>query len=60
MLSPVSVRAIKESALASLGLSLEAAFAAQVEHTRRVVETEDAKEGLRAFLEKREPRFAGK
>lgn len=58
--SPVSVRAIKEAAMTSLALPLEAAFEAQIEYTRRVVASEDAKEGPRAFLEKRAPRFVGR
>lgn len=58
--SPVSVRAIKESARASLAMPLDEAFDAQLEYTRRVVESEDAQEGVRAFLEKRAPRFTGR
>jgi enoyl-CoA hydratase/carnithine racemase len=59
-LSPVSVRAIKQCAKTTLGMPLDVAFDAQVEFTKRVVASEDAKEGPRAFLEKREPRFTGR
>jgi enoyl-CoA hydratase/carnithine racemase len=59
-LSPVSVRAIKQCAKETFAMPLEQAFDAQVEFTRRVVTSEDAREGPRAFLEKREPRFVGR
>lgn len=58
--SPVSVRAIKECARTTLAMPLDEAFEKQVEFTRRVVQSDDAQEGPRAFLEKREPRFAGR
>jgi enoyl-CoA hydratase len=58
-LSPVAVAAIKQCARDTLGLPLADAFAAQVAFTRRVIESDDAQEGPRAFLEKRPPQFTG-
>jgi enoyl-CoA hydratase/carnithine racemase len=59
-LSPISVQAIKACARSTLSMSLDDAFRAQVDFTRRVIGSDDAKEGHRAFLEKRPPRFTGR
>lgn len=58
--APLAVRAIKEATLRGLGMSLEnrVRFAALM--NRRVRETEDAQEGLRAFAEKRQPVWQGR
>jgi enoyl-CoA hydratase len=59
--APVAVQATKESALRGLGAgSLEAAFAIEDEMTQRVFTSEDAKEGPRAFAEKRQPQWTGR
>lgn len=53
--SPASLRAIKDAALASSGLSVEQAFAARYEWEERRLEGPDCQEGPRAFLQKRPP-----
>jgi enoyl-CoA hydratase/carnithine racemase len=57
---PIAARLGKQAVLAAE----EAAFSAGLESERRLYElamaTEDRVEGMRAFLEKREPRFEGK
>lgn len=55
--SAAAVRAIKECALASDGIPLEEALERQADYSRRVSASPDAQEGIRAFREKREPRF---
>ena len=57
---PLALRKIKESVLACLGLTLEQGLAREQALGRAVFHSEDAREGPRAFLEKREPRFTGK
>ncbi len=58
--APLAVAAVKEAALRTSGLPLEQAFAIEAEISGRVTSTEDAREGPRAFMEKREPVFRGR
>jgi crotonobetainyl-CoA hydratase/dehydration protein DpgD len=58
--APLSVRAIKEAATRSAGLSLEEAFAAGYPWEQRRMHSADAVEGPRAFAEKREPKWQGR
>jgi enoyl-CoA hydratase len=58
--APLAVQATKESALRGLGLSLDEAYRLETEISRRVFQSEDAKEGPRAFAEKRPPRWSGR
>lgn len=57
---PVAVRKAKETVLRALSMSLEDGFRLEQENAAATMATEDAKEGPRAFLEKRPPRFTGK
>lgn len=56
---PLAVAAIKSVALRSSGISLEEAFALEDEAARLVLGSADAREGIQAFRDKREPRFSG-
>src|SRR5436305_3466957 len=58
--APLAVQATKESVLRRLGLELEAAHKLQQEVSSKVFQTEDAKEGPKAFAEKRAPVWQGK
>lgn len=55
---PLAVRMAKEIAVRSL--NLEQGFALEAHLVPRILETEDAREGPRAFMEKRSPRFVGR
>ena len=57
---PIAVRKIKEAVRRSSGRPLEEAFAIENECAREVMRSEDAKEGPRAFMEKRAPVYRGK
>ncbi len=55
--APLAVSATKQSAVEGLALDLEAAYNNETQHSDRIFATEDAKEGPRAFAEKRPPRW---
>jgi enoyl-CoA hydratase len=57
--SPVSLRLMKELANRALGGDHEANLNAEGEGFGELFSTQDAKEGLTAFVEKREPNFTG-
>lgn len=59
-LSPLSVRTSLKSVTRGLNLSLEEGLKLETELFASLFETEDAREGIRAFLEKREPSFKGR
>jgi enoyl-CoA hydratase len=57
--SPVALRTMKELANLALGGSHDANLAAESETFGELFSTADAKEGLSAFVEKRDPKFVG-
>jgi enoyl-CoA hydratase len=56
---PLAVRKIKEGVLRSSGLPMDQALAIEDEVSAVVMTSRDAREGPRAFAEKRKPRFTG-
>ncbi|MFY9578251.1 MAG: enoyl-CoA hydratase-related protein [Gaiellaceae bacterium] len=58
--SPVALRVMKQLANRALGGDHAANLAAEVESFGELFSSEDAKEGLAAFVEKREPNFVGR
>ena len=58
---PLAVRRIKETVVrGAAALTLQEGYAIEDESRRVVLDSEDAKEGPRAFVEKRPPRFTGR
>ncbi len=59
-LPPLAAQAIKEAALASEDMPLSAGLALERRAFQLLFATADQKEGMRAFLEKRTPKFEGR
>ena len=57
---PLSLKVIKESVIKCMGLPLEQGLRKEAELAEKVINSEDAIEGPKAFMEKRKPRFRGK
>jgi enoyl-CoA hydratase len=57
---PLAVRKIKETVLKALGRPMEDGHALEDEAVRVIMRSEDAREGPRAFAEKRKPRYLGR
>jgi enoyl-CoA hydratase/carnithine racemase len=58
--APISVRQIKHSVNQGLGVDLATGMMFEIEAYNRMVPTEDRREGIRAFNEKRRPNFQGR
>jgi enoyl-CoA hydratase/carnithine racemase len=56
---PLALRKAKEAMIASSGRSLEDAFGVENDCIKVLLRSNDAREGSRAFLERREPDFTG-
>lgn len=59
-LPPLAIMQIKEAVLAGEDSSLEAGLALERKSFQLLFATQDQKEGMRAFLEKRKPEFEGR
>lgn len=57
--APISTRLIKKTAREALSLDLEAVLEREVEGMKECLDSDDLKEGVKAFLEKRTPGFSG-
>jgi enoyl-CoA hydratase len=57
---PIAVRAIKEGVRRAVGHPFEEGFKIENEVARPVMKSEDAREGPRAFIEKRKPVYKGR
>jgi 2-(1,2-epoxy-1,2-dihydrophenyl)acetyl-CoA isomerase len=58
--APLALAAIKEAVHRSLAATLDETLRDEVATVRRLVRSEDVREGVASFLEKREPVFRGK
>jgi enoyl-CoA hydratase len=58
--APLALRAIKEAAIKTSGLPLEEAYAIEHRLSGAVMTSRDAREGPKAFMEKREPVWEGR
>ena len=58
--APISTRQIKQSVNYGLNMDLPTGMMFEIEAYNRMVPTEDRREGIRAFNEKRKPVFQGR
>jgi enoyl-CoA hydratase len=57
---PLAVKAIKQAVIENLGLTIRDALAHELELAMPVFMSKDAREGPRAFKEKRPPKYEGR
>ncbi len=57
--APLALQACKETVLRTSGMELDAAYTLEHELSQKVMSSRDAREGPRAFAEKREPNYTG-
>jgi enoyl-CoA hydratase len=57
---PLAVQAIRDAVRLGGDVPLDTALALERRHFERLFDSEDQKEGMRAFLEKRAPRYQGR
>lgn len=57
---PLAMRKVKEAMVRSSGRPIDDAFAVEDDCIKMVLRSEDAREGSRAFIERRSPRFTGR
>jgi enoyl-CoA hydratase/carnithine racemase len=57
---PLAVRAAKEAALRGIDLPFEEGLRVEAEQSRKVLQSEDAREGPLAFAQKRKPEYKGR
>ena len=58
--APISMRQAKQSIHYGLNMDLASGMMFEIEAYNRMVPTEDRREGIRAFNEKRKPQFQGR
>ena len=58
--APISTRQIKQSVNMGLGMDLRSAMMFEIEAYNRMVPTDDRREGIKAFNEKRKPVYRGR
>jgi enoyl-CoA hydratase len=59
-LPPLSVRALKDCVNVGMQMDIMAALDYEAKHSKILMQSEDMQEGMRAFAEKRKPRFKGR